>query len=144
MISGVPIVALVRSLSTAISGAHWVQSQRNPEADLERIASSLLVTWQKLEAVRTFVLTRLDFVLKGARVAEGPLSEFKYFKRLVTKWMYLPQQASAEMANLGLSEEGAGIPLISDLVDIFSVVHSFRLITCHDPVVNDPGRAPPV
>lgn len=92
--------------------------------------------------MRTFVLTRLDFIFRGARVAKRPLTELdKDVKRLVKKWFNLPQWASPKVVNLGLLEGVAGILLMADLVHISSVVHAFRLITCHNPVVKDLGRA---
>lgn len=56
-----------------------------PEQDIARMREGLCRTdeslgsmagagWQKLVAVRTIVLTRLDFILTGTRVAKGPLT----------------------------------------------------------------------
>lgn len=64
----------------------------------------------------------------------------KDIKWLAKKWMYLLQQASAEVVNLGLSERGAGTLPVADLVDISSVVHGFRLITCPDSIVQELAR----
>lgn len=43
------------------------------KAEQARIYECLLAPWQKLDAVRSFVFTRLDLILRGARVAKGPL-----------------------------------------------------------------------
>lgn len=110
--------------------------------DIKKIDESLLAPWQKLEAVRMFVLPRLDFIMRGARVAKTPLKKLDGdLKRRVKGWLYLPQRASAEVVYLGVAEGGAGMFPLADLVDISSVVHAFRMITCADPVVKDLARA---
>lgn len=45
-------------------------------------------SWQKLEATRVFVLCRLDFILRGARLAKGPLTRLDHvINRLAKEWM---------------------------------------------------------
>ncbi|XP_054259803.1 uncharacterized protein LOC128984500 [Macrosteles quadrilineatus] len=110
--------------------------------DVKKIDESLLAPWQKLEAVRMFILPRLDFIMRGARVAKTPLKKLDNdVKRMVKKWLYLPQRASAEVVYLGVAEGGAGMFPLADLVDISSVAHAFRMVTCTDPVVKDLARA---
>ncbi|XP_054283941.1 uncharacterized protein LOC129000889 [Macrosteles quadrilineatus] len=110
--------------------------------DVKKIDESLLAPWQKLEAVGMFILPRLDFVMRGARVAKTPLKKLDNdVKRMVKKWLYLPQRASSEVVYLGVADGGAGMFPLADLVDISSVAHAFRMVTCTDPVVKDLARA---
>ena len=52
-------------------------------ADTRSIDQSLLAPWQKLDAVRTFLLPRLDFILQGAHIEKDYLTEAdKIIKKL--------------------------------------------------------------
>lgn len=75
--------------------------------DLYAVDGSLLAPWQKFDAVATFVLPRLDFMLRGAHVEKGPLKEAdKVIRRLAKGWMNLPQRASAELVYLPPNQGG--------------------------------------
>ncbi|KYQ47779.1 hypothetical protein ALC60_13188 [Trachymyrmex zeteki] len=64
-------------------------------SDLRAVDRSLLAPWQKIEG--TFILPRLDFLLRGARVFKGPLTAVDLnIRRHVKSWLNLPQRANAE------------------------------------------------
>jgi len=106
------------------------------ERDVRAVDQSLLAPWQKIDVVRIFILPRLDFILRGGRVAKAPLMRLDALvKRLVKGWLYLPERASAEVVWMDRLEGGAGLLPLADQVDVASIVHVFRLIACRDPVV---------
>jgi len=51
-------------------------------------------------------------------------------KKIVKKWLNLPQRASAELVYLLPSQGGAGTLPLRDQLNILAVVHGFRLLTC--------------
>ncbi|KAI4473887.1 hypothetical protein M0804_015120 [Polistes exclamans] len=65
--------------------------------DVRAVDASLLAPWQKLDAVASFLLPRLDFCLGTARVEKSPLKlADKIIKKAAKGWLNLPQRASAE------------------------------------------------
>ena len=106
--------------------------------DLDRIDSSLLAPWQKIDAVVTFLVPRLDFILRGADVKVKPLKKLdKNMKKHVKKWMNLPQRASAEVVFIPSPQGGAGILPFSDMRNVCAVTHGYRLLTCPDDDVRE-------
>ncbi|KAE8742073.1 hypothetical protein FOCC_FOCC012400 [Frankliniella occidentalis] len=69
--------------------------------DVKSIATSLLAPWQKLQAVRTFITSRLHYSFLTARVPkkdlEGLEKEIKKFAKTV---LDIPTRASAELVYL--------------------------------------------
>jgi len=69
--------------------------------DANKIDESLLAPWQKIDELRTFIMPWLEFILRGGLVKRAPLAFLdKTVKKLVKKWMCLPQRASAEVVFL--------------------------------------------
>uniref|UniRef100_A0ABD2XIY5 Reverse transcriptase domain-containing protein n=2 Tax=Trichogramma kaykai TaxID=54128 RepID=A0ABD2XIY5_9HYME len=106
--------------------------------DAHSIHTSLLAPWQKLDAVSTFLLPRLDFIMQGGKVEKGYLSEAdKILKRLARQWLSLPQRASAELIFLPPSQGGGGLIPLADLYDVFTVAHAYRILYCADAAVSN-------
>ena len=76
--------------------------RQTPEETLERLAidfnlldRSLLAPWQKIDAAATFLIPRLDFILRGANVRVQPLNALdKRVKRIVKGWLNLPSSST--------------------------------------------------
>ncbi|CAB0033878.1 unnamed protein product [Trichogramma brassicae] len=99
--------------------------------DAHSIHTSLLAPWQKLDAVSTLLLPRLDFIMQGGKVEKGYLSEAdKILKKLARQWLSLPQRASAELIFLPPSQGGGGLIPLADLYDLYTVVHAYRILYC--------------
>ncbi|UYV62245.1 hypothetical protein LAZ67_1008342 [Cordylochernes scorpioides] len=99
---------------------------RNPEEaikgineDAEKIHSSLLAPWQKIDATKTFVYTRLDFILRGSPIHKTFREVDLLMKRLGKKWPGLPLQASNEVLFIPPSKGGAGIHFYTTLSHIY-------------------------
>jgi len=106
------------------------------EEEATTIFGSLLAPWQKLHAVRTFLLPQLDFNIRTARVKKSTLKTFDSIVKAGCKRVLgLPSRASAELVALPPSWGGAGVLPMSDSVDLAAVGHAFRLLTSPDPVV---------
>ncbi|XP_034248966.1 uncharacterized protein LOC117649892 [Thrips palmi] len=104
--------------------------------DVECIERSLLSDWQKLDALRTFVVPQVQFSLLTARVKKEAFAELdRELKRVAKDAMHLPQRASAEPVFLPPHKGGANILPLGDLADVGAVVHAFKVLTCPDPVV---------
>jgi hypothetical protein len=106
--------------------------------DLDLLNESLLAPWQKIDAVVTFLVPRLDFILRGADVAVKPLKSIdKKMKKFVKSWLNLPQRASAEVVFFSSPLGGAGILPFCDMRNVCALTHGYRLLTCPDDVVRE-------
>ena len=104
--------------------------------DLDRINASLLAPWQKLDAVRTFLLPRLDFLLRGADVAVTPLNDLdRRIKTFAKRCLFLPKRASNEPVYLLPSQGGAGLLPLRDVRYALTVAQGFRLLSSPNPLV---------
>ncbi|XP_073169530.1 signal peptide peptidase-like 3 isoform X3 [Lepidochelys kempii] len=106
--------------------------------DAAKIDASLLAPWQKINALNTFLIPRISFVLRGAAVAKVPLNKAdKIDRQLVKKWLFLPQRASSELVYIAHRHGGANVPRMGDLCDIVVITHAFHLLTCRDAMVRN-------
>ncbi|CAM5173819.1 unnamed protein product [Natator depressus] len=104
--------------------------------DAATIDASLLAPWQKINALNTFLIPRILFVLRGSAVAKVPLNKAdKIVQQLVKKWLFLPQRASNELVYIAHRHGGTNVPRMGDLCDIAVITHAFRLLTCSDAMV---------
>lgn len=104
--------------------------------DLKSIDESLLAPWQKIDSVVTFLLPRLDFILRGGDVVKKLLySTERMLKKLTKRWLNIPQRGSPEVTYLLPSQGGAGILPLTESVNIATVTQGFRMLTCRDRFV---------
>ncbi|KAG5885499.1 hypothetical protein JTB14_013517 [Gonioctena quinquepunctata] len=75
--------------------------------ELERLDTSLLAPWQKIDALSTFILSKISFVLRGCQVQKNPLKVLdKKVKKALKAWMNLPQRASPELLYVPMKKGG--------------------------------------
>ncbi|CAK1604663.1 unnamed protein product [Parnassius mnemosyne] len=110
-------------------------------ADVKKIDESLLAPWQKLDAVGTFVLPRLYFIMQGADVEKEYLREVdRIVKNFAKRWLNLPHRASSELVFLPPSMGGGGLMPLSDLLDLYTVTHAFKMLCATDDLVCELAR----
>ena len=106
--------------------------------DHDSIDKSALAHWQKIDAVSTFISPRLDFIARGGFVYKTLLYPVdKSVKRLVKKWLHLPQRASAEVVFLLPSQGGAGLLPLVDGINIATIAQAYRMLTYKDRFVSE-------
>ncbi|CAM4642046.1 unnamed protein product [Lepidochelys olivacea] len=104
--------------------------------DAAKIDTSLLAPWQKINALNTFLIPHISFVLRGSAVAKVPLNKAdKITRQLVKKWLFLPQRANNELVYTAHRHGGLNVPPMGDLCDIAVITHAFLLLTCPDTMV---------
>lgn len=88
--------------------SNWVRSQPDTGAnshlasggseEAPRVAASAVAEHRGVHNM--FLLSRLDFIMRGAKVAMKPLHKaFNKIKAYVKKWLNLPPRASPELSN---------------------------------------------
>lgn len=110
--------------------------------DLHAIEHSLLTDWQKLDAIRTFVLPQITFTLSTARVKKRHFDLLdKAVKRVAKAAMHLPRRASPEIIAIPTHLGGANIMALKELADVGAVVHAHKVLTCPDMLVRQVALA---
>ncbi|XP_065265992.1 uncharacterized protein T26G10.4-like [Emys orbicularis] len=111
--------------------------------DATKIDASLLAPWQKINALNTFLIPHISFTLRGSAVAKVPLNKVdKIIRKLVKKWLFLPQRASHELVYITYRHGGANVPRMGDLCDVAVITHAFCLLTCPDATVRNIAANP--
>uniref|UniRef100_A0A914YZT9 Reverse transcriptase n=1 Tax=Panagrolaimus superbus TaxID=310955 RepID=A0A914YZT9_9BILA len=110
-----------------------VETIEQLKREVKAIDQSLLLPWQKSDAINTFITTKLSFHLKCGTVPKKPLNELDaLIKKVGKKWLNLPITASCEPLYLPYAAGGMNIIPTSILADISTVSHAFRLLTSND------------
>ncbi|UYV84523.1 hypothetical protein LAZ67_X002444 [Cordylochernes scorpioides] len=99
----------------------------NIKEDLEKIYNSLLDSWQMIDATKTFIYPRLDFIIRGSPIQKTSFKEVDLLiRRLGKKWLGLLQRASNEVLFIPSSKGRAGIVPFGDWTDFSKIQHAFR------------------
>ena len=104
--------------------------------DLDRIHSSLLAPWQKLDAIRTFIQPCLIFALRSGEPLKSSLINYrKKLIQIVRSILNLPTRASSHI--IFASRKVGGIAFQDPLVevDIQTVVQAIKMLSSSDPFV---------
>ncbi len=105
--------------------------------DLERISSSLLAPWQKLDAIKTFVQPCLTFALCAGEPQKASLT--KYRKKLievVRSICNLPLRATSHIIFASAKTGGLGFQDPYDKVDVQTIVQAIKMLSSKDPFVS--------
>ncbi|KAK3918528.1 Retrovirus-related Pol polyprotein from type-2 retrotransposable element R2DM, partial [Frankliniella fusca] len=110
--------------------------------DLHCVECSLLTDWQKLDAIRTFILPQATFALQTSRIQKTCFTKLdQEIKRIVKKALHLPARASNEIIFLPTQKGGANIMPLSELADVGAVNKAFKVLTSPDVVVREIAKA---
>ncbi|UYV72473.1 hypothetical protein LAZ67_9003287 [Cordylochernes scorpioides] len=91
----------------------------------------------KINATKTFIYPRLDFILRGTPIHKTAFGEVDLLiKRLGKKWLGLPQRASNEVLYIPPSKSGAGMMPFGNRTDLAKIQHAFRLLTSPDSEIS--------
>jgi hypothetical protein len=103
---------------------------------LNKLDSSLLWSWQKLDAFKTFLQPKLDFMMRSTNFSKTRL---KLLDRkcclLFRKWLHVPRRAATNLAYVRTGQGGAGVTPFAYQYDCLKIVHGFRLLSCKDRLV---------
>ncbi|KAK3916006.1 hypothetical protein KUF71_025264, partial [Frankliniella fusca] len=110
--------------------------------DLQAVEASLLTPWQKLDAIRTFIIPQAQFTLLTANIKKSALDVLDKKVKLVAKSIFnLPRRASPEIVFIPTQQGGANLPPLSELADVGSLVRAFKMLSCPDPAVQTIAEA---
>ncbi|GFY40059.1 retrovirus-related Pol polyprotein from type-2 retrotransposable element R2DM, partial [Trichonephila inaurata madagascariensis] len=110
--------------------------------DILKLKNSLLAPWQKLHAIRSIILPRLDFACRNAHVRKSQVERLdKLIVSAAKSIMNLPSRANTTLVHLACRKGGAALPFFRDLLDVHTIGHAFRSLSSPDATVADVARA---
>jgi hypothetical protein len=98
--------------------------------DLNKVKSSLLSPWQKIDAIKTFILPRLGFILRNGEIPRGTLKEYdRAITKVVRSICKLPQSSTHHYIRSSTDRGGLGILTSLEEQEAQIITHAFRLLT---------------
>ncbi|GFV83388.1 reverse transcriptase domain-containing protein [Trichonephila clavipes] len=95
--------------------------------DISKVKNSLLAPWQKLHAIRSIILLRLDFACRNAHVHKFQVERLdKLIVSAAKSIMNLPTRANTTLIHLACRKGGSALPLFRDMLDVHTIGHAFR------------------
>ena len=106
------------------------------------LLDSALAPWQKLDAIRTFIVPRLTHCLRLGVLPKGPLQSFdKALRWRVKGILNLPANATNAYLYAPTSAGGVGLTELRREADVLLVASSSQLLNSRDPEVARVARA---
>ena len=106
-------------------------------AEAQKILSSALTDWQKIEALNTFVLTKAQYRLRADLVArKWALNLDKTIRKSIKKALRLPRRTTTHLFYTSRKHGGLGVFSIEDSLDVFRATHFYKCLSCPDPTVS--------
>jgi len=103
---------------------------------LDRITGSLLAPWQKIEAVRTFVIPSISYSLSSGYCRKERLAEFdSSLHNALRRILDLPDNSAISHFHSARQVGGLGIPRLSQEADIWTLARAVRLLSSTDASV---------
>ncbi|GFR13725.1 retrovirus-related Pol polyprotein from type-1 retrotransposable element R2 [Trichonephila clavata] len=100
---------------------------------LERISSSNLTQWQKIDAIKSFFFPSLSFAMRTAQIGKTSWTEVDVAARQELKnILSLPTNASNQYLHGNRKLGGCGIPSAAEDSDFYLVDSAFKLLTSKD------------
>lgn len=99
----------------------------------EKLLSSSLAPWQRIDAIKTFLFPATQFALRTATLTKGEWARLDdYLRPLIKRTINVPTRASNEYL-YGARKKGClGIPVTSEDSDTLSIDGAFKLLTSPD------------
>ena len=110
--------------------------------DLDKINSSLLALWQKLDAIRTFIQPCLTFALRASKPPKNSL--INYHRKLIAVVRSignLPLHATSHFVFAARKSGGLAFQDPLAEVDIQTIVHALKMLSSKDPFVASIAKA---
>ena len=150
-IDGIPLKSIEQEdfykyLGTPIGMSSWQPDHSTVlstfKSELETVCASPLRPWQKIDALKTFVFTKLGYHLRASSMPTQYLERRKggidrWAARAVKRVLHLPTSASQAYLHTPQHLGGVGLPCARTELAVLQVANFFRMATCPDPVVRN-------
>ena len=101
-----------------------------------KILNSKLAPWQRIDALRTFIIPSLIFPMRTWQYTKGQYDQFdKKIRPLIKKTLYLPARSANEYI-YGSSKGGTcAVPITAEDSDLFLIDTAFKLLSSPDQII---------
>lgn len=104
--------------------------------DLHKIEASVLAPWQKLKAIKIFILPRFQYLNRLARVRKSDLAEFdRVLVAAIRKIAHLPPNSSSDYLYGHIDHGGLGFLPATEELEIATLTYAYRLLTSPNDLV---------
>lgn len=101
----------------------------------------MLAPWQKIDALNTFVLTKLGFALRTTAVSKSSLNDLdRSVVAAVKKWTNLPKNASNEVLYIPYQKGGVSCFPLGHLHDICVITQAAKMLNSKDQLISGLAR----
>lgn len=112
--------------------------ERVVRKEVEKVCKSKLCDWQKIEALNTFVLSKLQYALRLGLVNVTWCRRMDAWVRgEVKKATGLPRRVCTGFMHLNMSQGGRGVVSIEEERNKSIVVQLYKVLRCPDPLVRE-------
>ena len=106
--------------------------------DAEKVGSSALAEWQKIDAIRTFILPRVSHLLESSLVPITWATKLDAtIRRVAKKALRLPKRTICAFIHVPSNQGGLGIPSALDMLHIARVSRTVKTLNSKDKLVSD-------
>lgn len=104
----------------------------------QKLMTSSLAPWQRIDALKTFLYPSLQFALRTGTLTKTDWKKLDQFIRPMLKTtLNLPQRASNDFLYRSRQMGCLGIPLTAEDSDVVTVDGAYKLLTSPDPVIRN-------
>lgn len=102
----------------------------------QKIMTSSLAPWQRIDAIKTFLYPSIQFSLRTGALDKSDWKKFDQFIRpMIKSTLNLPMRASNDYLYGARPMGCLGIPLATEDHDVVTVDGAYKLLTSPDPVI---------
>jgi len=111
------------------------------ERDIHLLSSSLLAPWQKLDALKAFLLPRLSYLCRARKVEKGLLKPIdQAIRNFCRAACYVPMRASTAWLYAPRAYGGLGLTELATDATILRLTQACRMFSSPDPTVRGIAR----
>lgn len=125
------------ALETSVHHDQILRIMHKARKDIYKLLRSALLPWQKLDAIRTFVMSRLDYHLRHCYPYKQQLIAFDSHMRYALREAFkLPKGTATELYHQATAHGGLGCTSIQTVAAATQIGHGLQLLNSPDTTVS--------
>ncbi|XP_064462295.1 uncharacterized protein LOC135372751 [Ornithodoros turicata] len=108
----------------------------------QKIMSSMLAPWQRINALKTFLYPALNFHMRCGNIGKTEWARLdKALRPMIKRSLYLPSSASGNYLHGSRQAGACGIPIAAEVSDLCRIDSAFKLLSSRDSEVTQHAEA---
>lgn len=125
------------ALETSVHHDQILRIMHKARKDIQKLLRSALLPWQKLDAIRTFVMSRFDYHLRHCYPYKQQLIEFdRQLRYSLREAFKLPKGTVTELYHQATAHGGLGCTSIQTMATATQLGHGLQLLNSPDTTVS--------